>query len=70
MANRRFITTLTFYSYGKTPQEAFNEAKKIADRINGEHDNQAEIEQFHENNYGKLITEKMDVQKLKDVSNG
>lgn len=62
--NQRYVSTVTFYTYGYTPEEAFFAADTICSNLRTSHDNNAEVEKFHRQPFGTAISEEIDFKKL------
>lgn len=62
---KRAISTITVYVYGDTPQQQFDESKKMIDLLNDKFDCQASIEQMHTAPFGKIgASEKININNL------
>lgn len=65
MAEKRFIATITVYVYGDE-KEAFKRAQRICEELNEKFgDTSADVEHFHENDYGQLASREIDIETLK-----
>lgn len=67
----RYVQTITIFTYGETPEEAFNAGQKICDQVNAlEPSAEAEIEKMAQRNYGTLDAKDFDVKELKQKCYG
>lgn len=60
----RHVATVTFYTYGDTPEEAFIGADIICSNLRRHYDNDAVVEKFHKQPFGTMISEEIDFKKL------
>ena len=61
----RYVSTITVYTYGDTPEEAFNEAQSICEEINHKYDGQAKVEKLHAQPFGTLVSKEININNLK-----
>ena len=61
---KRYVATITIYTYGETPEEALKQAEIQCGILKNHSDNHARIEKFHYQPFGTLILEELDIYKL------
>ena len=62
---KRYVSTITVYNYGLTPEFAFSEASKMCSILNDKFDCRASVEQMHEQPSGTLSSTKININKFK-----
>lgn len=65
---KRFVTTITVYTYGEHVGEAFDESQKMCDQLNKKHDCRADVEAMSESNHGQMSPTPIDIRILKSKS--
>ena len=61
----RYVATIELYVHGDTPKEAMKEALDLCKLLNHEVDCQAEVYQFHRQEFGTLSSYKYSAGELK-----
>lgn len=65
---KRYIQTISFYTFGNTPEEAFEEAQAQCNRMNKEDDGKrASIDEMCSQEFGQLGSGKVDLEALKNA---
>lgn len=64
-SQKRYITTISFYTYAETDQEAFDESQKVCDEMKAKLDNRASVDSLHSQPFGTLKSTEINIEKLK-----
>mgnify|MGYP000191610919 CR=1 FL=1 len=62
--SKRYVATITLYTYGDSDKEALKEAEIICENLRKHYDNLASIEAFHSQPFGTMNSRKIDFKKL------
>lgn len=66
MANKkRYVTTISFYTYADDNQDAFDQSQKVCDEMKGKLDNQASVDSLHSQPFATLGSEEINISDLK-----
>jgi hypothetical protein len=65
MSKTRYVSTITLYTYGDTPDEALQEGQMICAEINNKYDSRASVEKLHLQPFGTMQSKEININNLK-----